>query len=263
MKEILVLVHHDAGQDARLGAAVDLVRRLDGHLTCLDVTKMPATFGTEYAAGALLFEEESRREHRNRDVVQSWLARQEVRWTWQDCVGNLASSVIDAAALADLVILNCKLETAAWPDMRDVTGNVLMHLHIPVIAMPDEVEHLRCDRALVAWDGRPSGAAAMRAAVPLLKLASDVEIFMVDEGRDRIDTDAAVAYLQRHGIAASASVVACDLCEVDDLIREESARFHADYVVMGAYTRGRTAELFGGVTRRMLSNSSLPLLLCR
>lgn len=263
MKEILVLIHHDAGQDSRLAAAVDLARRLDGHLMCLDVTKMPAMFGTEYAAGAMLFEAESHREHLNRDVVRSWLARQDVRWSWQDCVGNLASSVIDAAALADLVILNRKLETAAWPDMRDVTDNVLMHLHIPVVAMPDEAERFATERVLVAWDGRPSGAAALRAAVPLLKLATAVEIFMVDEGRDRIDPDAAAAYLQRHRIAASTTTVACDSCEVEDLILDESSRFRADYVVMGAYTHGRTAELFGGVTRRMLSSSSLPLLLCR
>jgi len=263
VKEILVLIHHDAGQDARLAAAVDLARRLDGHLMCLDVTKMPAMFGTEFAAGAMLLEQESRREHVNRDVVRSWLARQEVRWSWQDCVGNLATSVIDAAALADLVILNRKLEIAAWPDMRDVTDTVLMHLHIPVVAMPDEAERFAADRVLIAWDGRPSGAAAMRAAVPLLGLASAVEIFMVDEGRERIDPDMAATYLQRHRVAASTKIVACDSCEVEDLILEECARFRADYVVMGAYTHGRTAELFGGVTRRMLSNSSLPLFLCR
>ena len=263
MKEILVLVHHDAGQDARLAAAVDLARRLDGHLTCLDVTKMPAMLGTEYAAGAMLLEQESRREHRNGDVVRSWLARRDVSWSWQDCVGNLATSVIDAAALADLVVLNRKLEIAAWPDMRDVTDHVLMHLHIPVVAMPDEAEHFAMDRVLVAWDGRPSGAAALRAAVPLLRHASEVEIFMVDEGRDRIDPDAAASYLQRHGIAASTDIVACDSCAAEDLILDECARLRADYVVMGAYTHGRTAELFGGVTRRMLSSSSLPLFLCR
>ena len=124
-------------------------------------------------------------------------------------------------------------------------------------------ERFATGRVLVAWDGRPSGAAALRAAVPLLKLASAVEIFMVDEGRGRIDPDMAAAYLQRHQVAASINIVACDSCEVEDLILDECTRFRADYVVMGAYTHGRAAELIGGVTRRMLSNSNLPLFLCR
>lgn len=263
MKDILLLIHHDAGQDARLRAAVDLARALDAHLSCLDVTKMPLTFGTEYAAGVMLLEEESKREHRNRDIVQAWLARQGVAWSWQDCTGGLASSVIDAAALADLVVLNRQLDTAAYPDMREVTANVLMHLHVPIVAMPDEATGFATGRALVAWDGRHASAAAMRAAVPLLKLASAVEIFVASDNADPEAPDAAVAYLGRHGIVADVRMADRGRRQVDGLIVDECGRFGADYVVMGAYTHGRTAELFGGVTRRMLSGSTLPLVLCR
>ena len=41
MKNILLLVHDDPGQEARVQAALDLTRALDGHLTCLDVAAMP------------------------------------------------------------------------------------------------------------------------------------------------------------------------------------------------------------------------------
>lgn len=263
MKDILVLIHHDAGQDARLRSAVDLARALDAHLTCLDVTKMPAIFGTEYAAGVMLLEEESKREHRNRDVVQPWLTRQGVSWSWRDCTGSLASSVIEAAALTDLVVLNRQLNKAAYPDMREVTANVLTHLHLPIVAMPDQAAGFSTGRALVAWDGRPASAAAMRAAIPLLKIASAVEIFMAADNSDAIAPDAAAGYLGRHGITAGIRVVDRNGRDADELILEECARFRADYAVMGAYTLGRMAELFGGVTRRMLSDSTLPLVLCR
>jgi len=263
MKDILVLVHHDAGQDARLRAAVDLARRLDGHLTCLDVTKLPATFGTEFAAGATLLEQESSREHRNRDVVQSWLARQGVTWTWLDCTGSLASSIIDAAGLADLIVLNRQLDGAMWPDMRYVTSNVLMHLHNPIVAMPEDAEGFGFQRGFVAWDGRPAAAAAIRSAVPLLQLASEVEVFMVEDGADEIASDALLAYLRRHEIIASVRIVDRGPRDVAELILEASARFRADYIVMGGYTHGRVAELFGGVTRSLLSNSNAPLVLSR
>lgn len=263
MKDILVLVHHDAGQDARLRAAVDLVRRLDGHLTCLDVTKLPATFGTEFTAGAILLEQESSREHRNRDIVQSWLARQGVTWNWLDCTGSLASSVIDAAGLADLIVLNRRLDDAIWPDMREVTATVLMHLHNPIVAMPEDAAGFAFDRGLVAWDGKPAAAAAVRAAIPLLQLASEVEIFIVEEGADAIASDALLGYLQRHEITASVRVVDRGRHEVAELVLDASARFRADYIVTGGYSHGRLAELFGGVARALLSKSRVPLVLSR
>ncbi|WP_294197639.1 universal stress protein [uncultured Sphingomonas sp.] len=47
----------------------------------------------------------------------------------------------------------------------------------------------------------------------------------------------------------------------DQLIEAEATTFHADYVLMGAYSHGRLMETFGGVTKRMLSNAKLPLIL--
>ena len=36
MKNILLLVHDDHGQEARLQAALDITRAVEGHLTCVD-----------------------------------------------------------------------------------------------------------------------------------------------------------------------------------------------------------------------------------
>ena len=41
MKNILLLVHDDAGQEARFQAALDIGRAVEGHLSCLDVTVIP------------------------------------------------------------------------------------------------------------------------------------------------------------------------------------------------------------------------------
>jgi hypothetical protein len=38
MRNILLLVHDDDGQQSRLHAALDLTRAVEGHLRCLDVT---------------------------------------------------------------------------------------------------------------------------------------------------------------------------------------------------------------------------------
>lgn len=63
MKNVLLLVHEDAGQEARLQAALDLTRALRGHLTCLDGTCYPVAAGCfdPGAEAAMLEEARARR----------------------------------------------------------------------------------------------------------------------------------------------------------------------------------------------------------
>lgn len=37
MKNVLLLVHEDNGQEARFQAEMDVTRALEGHLTCLEI----------------------------------------------------------------------------------------------------------------------------------------------------------------------------------------------------------------------------------
>ncbi len=48
MKNVLLLVHDDVGQESRYQVALDLTRALQGHLMCLDVTYVPPWWGTGY-----------------------------------------------------------------------------------------------------------------------------------------------------------------------------------------------------------------------
>lgn len=41
MKNVLLLVHDDKEQEARLRVALDVTRALSGHLTCVDVFTPP------------------------------------------------------------------------------------------------------------------------------------------------------------------------------------------------------------------------------
>ena len=53
MKNVLVLIHDDDGQEARLQTALDLTRALDGHLTCVDVADL-VIMGDRTVGGALV-----------------------------------------------------------------------------------------------------------------------------------------------------------------------------------------------------------------
>lgn len=263
MKNILLLVHDDPGQEARLEAALDIARALDGHLACIDVTPYPIlvndSFLTLNDTVELLDEHGS--EVANKAAITDRLSRDDVSWSWTDVDGDIAGAVLASANLADLIILNRALEDYPLSDMRDITSRVVAHTHAPVLAVPESADRFEFDRALVAWDGSASAAAALRAAVSLLTLAQDVEIFQARDGDGGTDRSLAVAYLARHGIDATLRSVDGSGARADTLIAEECEAWGADYVVMGAYGRGRLREAFGGVTKRMLGDSKLPLLL--
>ncbi|MBV5269708.1 MAG: hypothetical protein JZU55_07135, partial [Afipia sp.] len=86
MKNVLVLMHDDAGQEARFQCALDLVRALDGHLTCLDVSILP-TMADDYAlfgGAALLMADEESVERANRARMEGRLAVEGMPYDWLD-----------------------------------------------------------------------------------------------------------------------------------------------------------------------------------
>lgn len=264
MKNIFLLVHDDEGQEARLQAALDLTRALAGHLTCLDVTMLPVLAGDIYGGGygtAVLLDDEREREGKNKAALETRLAHEGVSWDWIDTTGNPSDCVAEAATLADLIVLNRKL-SVSHPDMRDIASRILMKSRKPVVAVPETLKRFDTGRALIAWDGKESAAATMRACIPLLKLATDVRVLMAQRSHDESAADDAAEYLSRHDIHADIRFALDNGVQtVDAIIAEEAAQWRADYVLMGAYSHGRLMEAFGGITKRLLSHCTLPLVL--
>jgi nucleotide-binding universal stress UspA family protein len=273
MKNILLLVHDDVGQEARLQAALDVTRAVDGHLRCLDVTQLPTTYGgyvppagvmlVQDEVGAMLLEDEYQREGANRQRTEARLAGEGVSWDWTDVTGTMAEAVIDHCDLADLIVVNRKLDVLPWPDGRAIAGAVARRAGRPVLAVPDTLASFNLGgRAIVAWDGSSAAAAALRAATPLLALASEVRLLRVGVEEDGSLLDEAASYLSRYGIRAEISRVSTGIPSPADIILREAAGWKADWCVMGAYGHSGLREaLFGGVTRRMLTDSPIPLVL--
>lgn len=263
MKNILVLMHDDAGQEARFQAGLDLARVLGGHLQCLDVTLHPAVLADYYGVGGreMLAGDEAARERKNRQVFEARLAVEDVAWSWTDIAGNFVDAILDASTMSDIVVLNRQLDQFPYPDMRDTASRILMKSRVPLLAVPTGLRRLELGRALVAWDGRASCVSTLRSCVPLLGHSSTVELFTVRNGAEEIDADEAAIYLSRHGIGAEVRIVENGLHAADWHITTEIDRFRADFVLMGAYSHGRFIETFGGVTRRLLGHSKVPLLL--
>lgn len=115
-------------------------------------------------------------------------------------------------------------------------------------------------RVLIAWNASAEAARAVTAALPFLAAAAQVTI-----AAPPADADAArpardlAEYLACHGIGSEIIVLAHSRSAGEALL--DAARAF-DLLVMGAYTHSRLWQLIlGGVTRHMLEQAPLPLLM--
>ncbi|QIG81866.1 universal stress protein [Sphingosinithalassobacter tenebrarum] len=261
----MVLMHDDAGQEARFQAALDLTRAVEGHLHCVDVAILPMLVGGfgDASGAAVLLEQETERETVNRERMEARLKAEDLPYDWVEETGFLADRVRSSAALADLVVLNRELDQIKYPDMRDLVGEMLVKTRKSVIAVPQSARGFNVfGTALIAWDGSEQAEAAMQAAVPLLQKAQTVIIGEIADGSVRVPAEQAAEYLSRHDISCevrreprSGEVPSTVLLT---LIRATGA----DWLVMGGFGHSRFMEsTFGGVTQRMLEECPVPLFL--
>lgn len=267
MKNILLLVHDDEGQEARFQAALDVARALGAHLSCLDVTPMHVIPSDGYGSDAttLLLQNEQQRETVNRARLRERLATEDVTWDWSDRTGFAEECVEEALTLADLVVVSTHLDECGVPDLRGIAAKLIVRSGTPVLAVPPSASGLRATgSALVAWDGSPQAASALTAAVPLLQRAASVTLFEVEDGSVLSPAEEAAAYLSRHDVhplVVHADPAGWD-ASTDILAKADGGAY--DYVVMGGFGHSRIGEaLFGGVTRTMLAKSPVPLFIAR
>jgi nucleotide-binding universal stress UspA family protein len=265
MKNVLLMVHCDAGQEARFQAALDLTRALDGHLTCVDVF-VPQVVADDYYMGsgsAWAMAEAHAAERRHGTLIRDRVQQEDVSWDWIDATGGLSNRVTDAAGLADVIVSSRQADRMFDPNLPRVTEDIAITNNQPVVAVPAECKGIDWHgQALVAWDGSAAAMAALREATPILALAADVEILEIDDRISGPTAEAAASYLSRHGVPSTIERIHSLHRPTWELIEARADQAKASYIVMGAYGHNRTRELFfGGVTRSMIRDSAYPLVL--
>lgn len=262
MKTVMVLIHDDAGQEARLQSALDVVRALEGHLLCLDVVRMPviADGVGVGSASAMLIIDEREREDDNIDRLDPRLAGEGVSYEWARVQSNSDVAITDNARLIDLIVVG-KQGMGEATETGDIAARLAEHTSAPILLVPTEQKMLNLSgKALVMWDASAPADAAVRAAVPLLKLASEVEVLTIGDTDSDADPSEAADYLSRHGCHASARRVAKS-GDITAQLLDAFTNSGASWCVMGSYGHSRLREqLFGGATKTLLAKAPIPLL---
>ncbi len=273
MKSVLLHVQDDEGLEARLQAALAIVRASGGHLTCLHVTPMSAyayagfeTYGGAYVLTDLLKQLEEH-EAAMRTRIEAQLASEDVAWSYERQTSDPVSALVNSGALADLIVLGRSRhsQSSAYRAMS-IFGDILATSHTPLLVYSNDQQRFDpLGPAVVAWNGSFEAANALRAALPLLKQASAVHIVSVDEDK-HFDCPplGASEYLSRHDVHAEMIRESKGTQSVDERLVATATSLGASYLVMGAYGHHRAREfLFGGVTRSLLKECIVPLVLAR
>jgi nucleotide-binding universal stress UspA family protein len=266
MKSILLHIFDDVALSGRLTTACDLARAFGGHLTCLHATPIEDYLATDPLIALELPEEFSTKVTRRWEALQARveerLRSEDLSWDWLHSDELMSTALIRASALADLVVVSLADQAVMRDDPRPLAATVATGARTAVIGIPQGHAQLSFDApALVAWNGSPEAAAAMRAALPFLQRVAAVHLLEVEEKVPAYPRDRAARYLSRHNVHAE---IVCRSSDggVTDVIRRTARELGAGLIVMGAYGHSRLREaLLGGVTRDLVADSEVPLLL--
>lgn len=267
MKTILVHIEDNDGQEARLLAAFDLARASGGHLVCLSVMPYAAYALGDPAMGAFpvttLIDAVEARRKEQRVAIEARLAHEGVNWDWVSADGDASDRLVEQARLADVIVMSAGPFEARSAMQLGVTGDVAIRAPAPVLAVPPSARGFNATgAALVCWDGGQEAATAMRAALPMLRMAASVTLLTVAEKDSPFTARAAASFLSRHDVHTDVVERDGGGASVEQVIRSVAMETGAAWIVQGAYGHSRMREmLFGGVTRGLLADAPLPILM--
>jgi nucleotide-binding universal stress UspA family protein len=258
LKEILVHLDHTPGCHARLDVAISLAHKHQAHLTGLYATE--STYHSPYRPNAgpevkteTLFHERAARA----GVAAVWLSG-----TAEESLVEVSERVILQAYYADLVVVGQTEISSGHPFNPE---QVALGSGRPVLIVPNKGEFKTVgERIMVAWRRGKASSRAVNDALPLLKLARQVNVVRVNPQGGDFENDVVnlQTYLERHGIHSLADKLRSDDIRVGDLLLNQACDLGADLVVMGIFPSGRIGTAGSGpVARYFLEHMTIPVLM--
>lgn len=275
-KTIVVHLDDQPRSGVRVEVAAAWAREFGAHLVGLSPTgvlNMPGQVGpalggaANYIQLSLEFLEERARQIADRFEQQATtleLPSHEVHVPKADPV----PATVAAARAADLVVVGqSDPDVKAGPVPRDFPELVVLQAGCPVLVVPYTGTSRRvASRVLVAWHPGRESARALRDALPALQRATQVHLVhftssAADSQVLRQPLEDTTRWLLRHGVSAQGAI---DVVGIDfgNALLSRASDVDADLIVMGGYGHSRLREfVLGGVTRRVLSDMTVPVLM--
>ncbi len=290
-RRILVPLTGTSAGESALHTALAVGRVWHAHVHCLHVrvdARDVAPLAGEGLSGAMIEEMMAATERESGDRADRVRALFDRFVEGRDVVmANSAEEAIKAAEAAvtvsfastpgreeDMVAQRARLYDIAvvpHPDAGDdVSSSDALHAVLfdsgrPVLVAPRKPPETIGSRICCAWNGSSESAAALAAALPWMHHAAAVRILhSAGYQRRGPDVRGVLNYLHWHGIEAETQEFTPVTREVGAGLLGAARDFGCDLLAMGAYSHSRLRQLIlGGVTRHVLENADMPVLMSR
>jgi nucleotide-binding universal stress UspA family protein len=204
----------------------------------------------------------------HRALFEDIVRRRGIRSEWRS-LPYLSSEVGVHAHYADLAVIARPDPAGQTPGPLELVESLVLTSGRPIIVFPPHGTASRVRRILVGWNAGREAVRAVADALPLLVKAEAVEVLVVDHERQpsghgqELGADIA-RHLAHHGVQVKVRHLSSGGKDVGRLLLSQAAAFDADLIVMGAYGHSHLSEwIFGGVTRTVLREAGLPVLMSR
>lgn len=279
-----LLVPTGPGIDAarRLDAALRLSRRLRAHIGVAFVAPGPehvmaAMAGLapmDWTSVAAIEQRVREAAAEGKAALRAWCGRERVPFmppdgpldatfaTWTEHAGEIEPVLTLAGRVNDLVVVD--RPDPAVPFTGRALDTALFSVGRPTLMVGEDVPHDLLAHVMVAWNGSLEATRLVGQSIALLREAARVTV--VHARTERFEEARAAdlcGYLRWHGIVAEAVTLGMEEpLPVGTAILAEAERRGASMLGLGAYTHSRVREfLLGGVTRTVIENARLPVLM--
>ncbi|MCA1408072.1 universal stress protein [Ensifer sp. IC3342] len=253
-----IVVYLDAGANTanRVGTAIELATRYRARLIGVDISTKAAFEGERHNAARAIKQE-----------FVAALQGKHIEFEYRSAPPDARSAQQLFSHCADLLIA-----TQRNPDDRDLSNSsvpeeVLLSAGVPMLVLPTgwSSENPIGKSVVVAWNFSREATRALHDAMPILKKAQKVFLFVFapDYSHDDRGVQDTKAHLERHGVRVTLAGWRDDgETDMTTALFAGLDREDADLIVCGAYGHSPLAEaLFGGATKVLLNNISMPVLM--
>jgi nucleotide-binding universal stress UspA family protein len=277
MKTILIPTERGESMSSALQVTLLLARRFDSYIegfalqpgiSQLLAVDMGASFATESFMQESIEEAKKTKAMfeafmQEQGVPRSSQAASGLSFSWLDDAPEGEDIVGSYGRVFDLIVLSRPDATSLGRHHRALESG-LFESGRPILLSPPSPPKQIATNVLIAWNGSTEQTRAIAFAMPLLQQAERVQVLTIPGGAGvpGPSGEQLTRSLQRNGIPATPLTVELDGRSTGETVLAAAASEDCDLLIKGAYTQSRLRQLiFGGATRHILANATLPVFL--
>jgi nucleotide-binding universal stress UspA family protein len=272
LKDLLAIVDSAKQCAPFLANAVSLAERHGAHLTVVVLTSYPlvavelAPFGSLFIPEDALASDEREKLAAVRSLLDRTGISFEVRGIREEVALVPRYAGIEGR-YADLVLFGTPDSYEIGWLRRRVIETEMLSAGSPLMILPTSVAPRPINYAVLGWNASPEAGRVARDLVGLAEPGARIDVVAVDarptdSGHGAEPGSDIARHLARHGFEIQVHELPSCSLPVADVLQGFARMRNADLLAIGAYAHSRVREvILGGVTRDLIEESNLPILM--